>query len=33
MTSRMNYVLSSKKEIVKVLDTGYEYTGMYLIDE
>lgn len=33
MVSQMKYVLSSNKEIVKVLDSGYEYTGMYLIDE
>jgi hypothetical protein len=31
MTPIMNYVLAPDGEIVKVLEDGYEYTGMYIL--
>ena len=31
MTQTMQYVLAPDGEIVKVLEDGYEYTGMYIL--
>lgn len=28
----MSYVVSSEGEIVKVVDQGYEYTGMFVVE-
>lgn len=32
MKSADNYAIAQDGEIVKIIDGGYEYTGMYVVD-